>query len=78
MTDFTRIAPDVVVCPELALLIDAARAAAWSTHCNVVGIAYLERKEAVARLRGALQAYDARREEIPAAFNRIPTDERAA
>lgn len=55
--------PDVVVCPELALLIEAARAAAWTSHCNVLGLRYLERKEALARLRGALAGYDARRRE---------------
>lgn len=54
-------APDIVICPELAMLIDAARVAAWTTHCNVTGLRYLDRKEALARLRGALAAYDRRR-----------------
>lgn len=51
-------APDVVVCDELALLIAAARDAAWTSHCNLVGVAYQERREALARLRGALAGYD--------------------
>lgn len=50
--------PDIVVCDELALLIAAARDAAWSSHCNLVGVAYQERREALARLRGALGGYD--------------------
>jgi hypothetical protein len=50
--------PDVVVCDELAYLIEAARAAAWVSHCNVLGAAYYDRKEALARLRGALGGYD--------------------
>lgn len=49
---------EVLECPELAYLIAAARDAAWMTHCNVRGLRYLERKDAVARLRGALAAYD--------------------
>lgn len=54
----TEAPPDVVVCEELAFLIEAARSLAWSSHCNVIGLRYLERKEAHARLRGALSAYD--------------------
>lgn len=53
--------PDVVVCEELAFLLDAIRALAWSSHCNVVGLRYVERREAFARLRGALISYDRRR-----------------
>lgn len=51
-------APDVVVCDELALLIAAARDAAWRSHCNLVGVPYQARREALARLRGALAGYD--------------------
>lgn len=51
-------APDVVVCDELALLIAAARDAAWTSHCNLVGVPYHDRREALARLRGALAGYD--------------------
>lgn len=54
----TAVPLDLVVCDELAMLVAAAREVAWQTHCNVVGIRYLERKEAVARLRGCLSAYD--------------------
>lgn len=49
---------DLVVCDELALLIAAARDAAWQSHCNVIGAAYQDRKESQARLRGALLGYD--------------------
>lgn len=49
---------DVLSCPELAFLVAAARDVAWQTHCNVVGLRYHERKDALARLRGALASYD--------------------
>ena len=51
-------APEIVVCDELAFLIAAARDLAWASHCNVVGLRYVERREAHARLRGALLGYD--------------------
>jgi hypothetical protein len=35
-----------------------ARDLAWTTHANVIGLRYLERRDAHARLRGALAAYD--------------------
>lgn len=49
--------PEVVV-PELAYVLALARDLAWSSHCNVIGLRYVERREAHARLRGALAAYD--------------------
>jgi hypothetical protein len=49
--------PEVVI-PELAYVLACARDLAWSTHANVTGLRYLERREAHARLRGALAAYD--------------------
>lgn len=55
--------PDLIVCPELAYVIALARDLAWSTHCNVIGLRYAERREAHARLRGALAAYDRQRNE---------------
>lgn len=55
----------LVESPELAYLIAAARDAAWQTHCNVTGLRYLERKDSIARLRGALVAYDQLVREVP-------------
>ena len=52
--------PDQVI-PELAYVLACARDLAWSTHCNVIGLRYVERRDAHARLRGALAAYDAER-----------------
>jgi hypothetical protein len=50
--------PELVVCPELAFLVQAARHAAWTSHCNLIGLRYAERRDALARLRGALRGYD--------------------
>lgn len=44
--------------PRLAAALDAARRVAWCTHANVMGIPYMERREALAQLRGALIALD--------------------
>lgn len=52
--------PDRVI-PELAYVLALARDLAWSSHCNVLGLRYAERREAHALLRGALAAYDAER-----------------
>ena len=52
--------PDRVI-PELAYVLALARDLAWSTHCNVIGLRYAERREAHARLRGALAVYDSER-----------------
>lgn len=52
---------EIMVCDEMALLIAAARDVAWISHCNVMGLSYVERREALSRLRGALQAYDRER-----------------
>lgn len=49
--------PEVVI-PELAYVLALTRDLAWSSHCNVIGLRYLERRDAHARLRGALRAYD--------------------
>lgn len=49
--------PELVI-PELAYVLALARDLAWSSHCNVVGLRYVERRDAHARLRGALDAYD--------------------
>lgn len=49
--------PDEVI-PELAYVLACARDLAWATRANVVGIRYLERRDAHARLRGALAVYD--------------------
>jgi hypothetical protein len=49
--------PELVI-PELAYVLALARDLAWSTHCNVIGLRYAERREAHARLRGALAIYD--------------------
>ena len=52
------------VIPELAYVLALARDLAWCTHANVIGLRYVERREAHARLRGALDVYDqARRNE---------------
>ncbi len=56
--------PDVVVCDELAYLVEAARSAARISHCNHVGMRYAERREVLARLRGALIAYDRARDVV--------------
>jgi hypothetical protein len=56
--DADRTPPDVVVCDELAYLVAAARSASELSHCNHVGLRYYERKDVLARLRGALIAYD--------------------
>lgn len=42
----------------LAAALDAARRVAWCTHANVMGIPYLERRDALAQLRGALITLD--------------------
>lgn len=51
---------EILECPELAYLVDAAIEVSHSSHCNVVGMRYLERREAYGRLRGAVIAYFAR------------------
>lgn len=50
--------PEIMPIPELAYVLALARDLAWSSHCNVIGLRYVERREAHARLRGALAAYD--------------------
>lgn len=57
--------PDAII-PELAYVLACARDLAWATHANVVGIRYLERRDAHARLRGALATYDRARRAGPA------------
>jgi hypothetical protein len=63
---------EIVVCPELAYLLDAAMDVSHSSHCNVTGMRYIERREAYGRLRGAVIAYHRRlleepeREAVPA------------
>lgn len=52
--------PELVI-PELAYVLALARDLAWSSHCNVIGLRYVERRDAHARLRGALDAYDRER-----------------
>jgi hypothetical protein len=49
--------PEVVI-PELAYVLALTRDLAWSTHAKVIGLRYIERRDADARLRGALVAYD--------------------
>ena len=44
--------------PLLTAALDAARRVAWCTHANVMGIPYMERREALVQLRGALIALD--------------------
>jgi hypothetical protein len=41
-----------------AAALDCARRVAWCCSANVTGIAYAERKQAMAQLRGALHALD--------------------
>ena len=45
--------------PELAAcILLIARPLAWTTHGNTVGLAYAERRDLFAKLRGAVAAYD--------------------
>lgn len=44
--------------PQLQAVLDCARRVAWTTHANVMGVPYLERRQALAQLRGALHAWD--------------------
>lgn len=43
---------------ELEAVLTAARDLAWHSHSNMYGPPYADRRQAFARLRGALHVYD--------------------